>query len=142
MSSTGALNSFKKSYGPAYQTHSGAGTNSVTGGFGHDVNCKSQLQTQETLMARQANQEFLMTSSVSMKFPETSSYYSSKIKEFKPNQNRKEMILNAKKAEFQGQLIDSSIKFSRDERNNKVTYNNNAGGGGDKDLIYNISSKK
>ena len=93
-------------------------------------------------MARKANQEVLMTSSVSMKFPESSSYYSSKIKEFKPNQNRKEMILNAKKAEFQGQLIDSSIKFSMDERNNRVAYNNNAGGGGDKDLIYNVKSNK
>ena len=48
------------------------------------------------------------------------------------------MILSAKKAEFQGQLIDSSIKFSMDERNNRVAYNNNAGGGGEKDLIYNV----
>ena len=52
------------------------------------------------------------------------------------------MILAAKKADFQGQLVDSSIKFSLDERNNRMAYNNNAGGGGDQDLIYNMKAKK
>ena len=37
------------------------------------------------LMVRKANQEVLMTSSVSMKFPESSPYNSGKITEFKPN---------------------------------------------------------
>ena len=83
-----------------------------------------------------------MTSSVNMKFPENSAYNSGKPRAFKPNQNRKEMIINAKKADFQGSLLDSSIKFTMDERNNRVAYNNNAGGGGDKDLIYNIQAKK
>jgi len=41
-----------------------------------------------------------MTSSVSMKFPENSPYNSGKAMKFKPNQNRKEMILAAKKADF------------------------------------------
>ena len=43
----------------------------------------------------------LTTSSVKIKFPENSPYnVNVKAKEFKPNQNRKEMILNAKKADF------------------------------------------
>ena len=29
-----------------------------------------------------------------------------------------------------------------DERNNRVAYNNNAGGGGDKDLIYNVKENR
>ena len=135
-----AMMSMTGGSGAALQTYSGG--NSVTGGFGHDANNKSQLSNKETLMARKANQEVLMTSSVSMKFPESSPYNSGKITEFKPNQTRKEMILAAKKAEFQGQLIDSSIKFSMDERNNRVAYNNNAGGGGEKDLIYNVKANK
>ena len=49
-----------------------------------------------------------------MKFPENSPYNSGKGKEFKPNQNRKEMILNAKKAEFQSQLMGSSFRFTMD----------------------------
>ena len=52
------------------------------------------------------------------------------------------MILNAKKADFQGQLMNSSVKFTFDERNNRVAYNNNAGGGGEKDLIYNVKAAK
>jgi hypothetical protein len=52
------------------------------------------------------------------------------------------MIINAKKAEFQGQLMNSSLKFNHDDRANRVTYNNAAGGGGDKDLIYKVSSAK
>ena len=38
--------------------------------------------------------------------------------------------------------MNSSVKFTFDEKNNKLGYNNNAGGGGDRDLIYNIQSKK
>ena len=79
-----------------------------------------------------------MTSSVNMKFPSNSPYNAGKPGGFKPNQNRKDMIISAKKADFQGQLLDSSIKMTLDERNNRMTYNNNAGGGGDSDLIYNI----
>ena len=41
-----------------------------------------------------------MTSSVGLKFPQNSPYNSGKARAFKPNQNRKEMILNAKKADF------------------------------------------
>ena len=52
------------------------------------------------------------------------------------------MILSAKKADFQGQLLNSSIKMTFDERNNEVGYNNNAGGGGDRDLIYNLKANK
>lgn len=74
-----------------------------------------------------------------MKYPENSPYNSGKnAKEFKPNQNRKEMIINAKKAEFQGQLMASSVKFNHDEKSNRLSYNNSMGGGGEKDLIYNV----
>ena len=52
------------------------------------------------------------------------------------------MIINAKKAEFQGQLMNSSVRFTLDDKNNRVSYNNNAGGGGEKDLIYNIKTAK
>ena len=87
--------------------------------------------------------QVLNTSSVKMKFPENSPYNANvKAKEFKPNQNRKEMIINAKKADFQGYLMNSSVKFTLDEKNNKMGYNNNAGGGGEKDLIYNIKARK
>lgn len=133
----GASNGFAKSHASGF-----AGGRSVTGGFGLEGPSKSQLANLETQLAAQQNQEFLMTSSVSMKFPANSPYNSGKAREFKPNQNRKELILNAKKADFQGQLIDSSIKFSLDERNNLMGYNNNAGGGGDKDLIYNVKAQK
>ena len=51
-------------------------------------------------------------------------------------------MMGAKKAEFQGQLMNSSLKFNMDAKNNKMTYNNNAGGGGDKDLIYNVKMAK
>ena len=97
----------------------------------------------DALVARKQNMQNLTTSSVSMKFPENSPYNACRLKEqFKPNQNRKEMILNAKKADFQGQLLNSSVKFTFDERNNRMTYNNNAGGGGEKDLIYNVKPTK
>ena len=116
--------------------------NSVTGAFGHDRNAGSIIESAETSILRKQNQQKLMNSSVQMKFPENSPYNVGRIKEFKPNQNRKEMILGAKKADFQGQLMNSSVRFTFDEKNNKVGYNNNAGGGGERDLIYNIQSKK
>lgn len=77
-----------------------------------------------------------------MKFPVNSPYNSGKGIQFKPNQNRKEMIINAKKAEFQGQLLNSSLKFNHDSKSNSMAYNNSAGGGGDKDLIYNIKAER
>jgi len=86
----------------------------------------------------------LHNSNVKMNFPANSPYHanSSKTKEHKPNANRKEMIINAKKADFQGQLKNSSVKFTFDEKNNKMAYNNNAGGGGNSDLIYNVKATK
>ena len=48
---------------------------------------------------------------------------------------------NAKKAEFQGQLRNSSVRFTHDANNNRVSYNNCAGGGSDQDLVYNIKSE-
>ena len=52
------------------------------------------------------------------------------------------MIVNAKKAEFQGQLKNSSLRFNLDTKNNKLTYNNNISGGvGDpKELVYNTNA--
>lgn len=38
--------------------------------------------------------------------------------------------------------MNSSVRFTLDEKNNRMSYNNNAGGGGEKDLIYNIKSAK
>ena len=90
---------------------------------------------------RAQNKQNLTVSSVRMKYPENSPYNSGKNKEFKPNQNRKEMIINAKKAEFQGQLMASSVRFTHDANNNRLGYNNAAGGGGDKDMIYNVRSQ-
>ena len=124
-------------------SQTGGNNNSVTGGgFGHDLGSGMSLANKEALQVRKQNQEILMTSSVNMKFPENSAYNAGKPVEFKPTQNRKEMILSAKKADFQGQLLDSSVKFTLDERNNRMAYNNNAGGGGDKDLIYNIKANQ
>jgi len=52
-------------------------------------------------MARKINQANLTTSSVKIKFPENSpGSNTSKDLAFKPNQNRKETIINAKKADF------------------------------------------
>ena len=50
--------------------------------------------------ASNANKQVLTASSVKMTFPQNSPYNSGKDRNFKPNQNRKETILNAKKAEF------------------------------------------
>ena len=72
------------------------------------------IPTNDAILARKHNEQHLRTSSIKMKFPENSPYNSSKGKEFKPNQNRKDMILNAKKAEFQSQLMGSSFKFTLD----------------------------
>ena len=75
--------------------------NSVTGAFGHDRGLNaSAIESNETSMIRKQNQQKLMNSSVQMKFPENSPYNIGRVKEFKPNQNRKEMILGAKKADF------------------------------------------
>jgi len=86
----------------------------------------------------------LHNSNIKMKFPDNSPYHanSGKTKEHKVNANRKEMMINAKKADFQGQLKNSSVKFTFDEKNNKMSYNNNAGGGGNSDLIYNMKANR
>ena len=57
-------------------------------------------ENQDVVEQRKRNQQTLQTSSVNMKFPANSPYNSGKGVQFKPNQNRKEMIINAKKAEF------------------------------------------
>jgi len=55
----------------------------------------------EAVLARKANAATIANSSVKMKFPENSPYCQGKSqKEFKPTQNRKELLVNAKKAEF------------------------------------------
>jgi len=106
--------------------------NSVTGG-----------QNLESEQQRKQNKESMSQSHVKMKFPENSPYNSGKANtEFKPNQNRKELLINAKRAEFQGQLRNSSLKFTLDEKNNLVSYNNCAGGGGKDDMIYSVKSSK
>lgn len=91
--------------------------------------------------ARNVNKQVLTTSSVKMKFPENSPYNAGKGQGFKPNQNRKEAILNAKKAEFQSDLMKSSFRFTFDERNRNVQYNNNAGGGGEKDQVFSMTNE-
>ena len=68
------------------------------------------------LSARAANKQIADKSSVKMKFPENSPYSAGKGANFKPNQNRKEAIIGAKKAEFQAELMKSSVKFTFDER--------------------------
>ena len=55
----------------------------------------------EAVLARKQNAATIANSSVKMKFPENSPYNVGKSqKEFKPTQNRKELLHNAKKAEF------------------------------------------
>mmetsp|Transcript_29491 Transcript_29491/g.39230 ORF Transcript_29491/g.39230 Transcript_29491/m.39230 type:complete len:228 (+) Transcript_29491:644-1327(+) len=106
--------------------------NSVTG--------RSDL---EAFLARKQNAATLQTSSVKMKFPENSAYNNGKSQsDFKPNQNKKELLSSAKKADFQGQLLNSSVRFTLDENNNRLTYNNCAGGSADKDLVYNIKASR
>lgn len=96
----------------------------------------------DAMAARNANKQIADKSSVKMKFPENSPYNSaSKGHTFKPNQNRKEAIIGAKKAEFQAELLKSSFKFTFDERMKALQYNNNAGGGGDKDMIYQMKAE-
>jgi len=38
--------------------------------------------------------------------------------------------------------LNSSLKFNHDTKSNNMSYNNSAGGGGDKDLIYNIKAER
>lgn len=69
---------------------SNSSRNSVTGSL-----------AMEAVLARKANAATIANSSVKMKFPENSPYCQGKSqKEFKPTQNRKELLVNAKKAEF------------------------------------------
>ena len=77
-----------------------------------------------------------------MKFPQNSPYNSGKSQaNFKVNQNRNELLMGARKADFQSQLLNSSLRFTLDERNNKMSYNNRAGGT-EADMIYNIKHAK
>ena len=79
---------FSKSHANTFMSNSTR--NSVTG--------RSDI---DAIMARKQNAATIANSSVKMKFPENSPYNQGKSqKEFKPNQNRKELLVNAKKAEF------------------------------------------
>ena len=76
-----------------------------------------------------------------MKLPENSPYIGTQKKEFKPNHNNADLIKSGKKADFQGQLIDSSIKFNMDKTSMKMKYANSASGGnGDNDMVYNVKA--
>ena len=133
-------NGFSKSHAQSF-ANSPSNRSTVTGAFGHDININQS--NADVVEARQKNMLAIKNSSVKMKFPENSPYNANnRDLKFKPNQNRKEMILNAKKADFQGYLLNSSVKFTMDQRNNKMSYNNSAGGGGEKDMIYNLKSRK
>ena len=53
------------------------------------------------------------------------------------------MIKSGKKADFQGQLIDSSIRFNRDQKSMEMRYANSASGGhGDNDMVYNVKANR
>ena len=71
-----------------------------------------------------------------MKFPENSPYNKINSQAFKPNDCQPN---GGKKAEFQGHLIDSSVKFTLDPRNNKFNYNSSpCGKGGDQDYVQKV----
>ena len=59
------------------------------------------------------------------KLPENSPYTKGRsAANFKPDHHS---VQGAKKADFQQHLIDSSIRFTRDPRNNQVNYNSSPG---------------
>ena len=85
----------------------------------------------------------MQSSSVNMKYPQNSPYVSKEnAREFKVNENKVETMLKAEKAQFQGQLKKSTIRLNLDDKNNKLTYNNNnsSPNGSPKDLVYNTNA--
>ena len=85
----------------------------------------------------------MQSSSVNMKYPQNSPYVSKEnAREFKVNENKVETMLKAEKAQFQGQLKKSTIRLNLDDKNNKLTYNNNnsSANGSPKDLVYNTNA--
>ena len=50
---------------------------------------------------------------------------------------------SGKKADFQGQLLDSSVKFNMDKKAQQMKYANNASGGhGESDMVYNVKADR
>ena len=79
------------------------------------------------------NRDKVEKGNFSMKFPENSPYNTGKKAAFKPNEMQP---LGGKKSDFQGHLLETSFKHSRDPRNNKFNYNSSPSGAkGDQDFI-------
>lgn len=128
---------FNKSFTTSFTTPSQpTTTRNATSFFSH----QNSTAKENDAFASEIKQT-LTVSSVQMKFPRDNYAENNKAAAFKPNANRKELIEGAPKADFQGQLMASSVKFTCDERNNRVNYNNSAGGGGDRDMIYNLPAE-
>ena len=78
-----------------------------------------------------------------MKFPKNSPYLGTEKVQFKPNHQNTELLKKGKKADFQGQLIDSSIRFNMDKKASQLGYANKASAGGnEQDMVYNVKSDR
>ena len=97
----------------------------------------------EAYQARLINAEKYNGSSLNIKNPKGSPYIGTEKKEFKPNHNNTDLMKSGKKADFQGQLLDSSVKFNLDKKAMQMKYANNASGGhGESDMVYNVKADR
>ena len=70
----------------------------------------------EAYQARLINAEKYNGSNLQIQNPQNSPYIGTEKKQFKPNHNNSDLLRSGKKADFQGQLVDSSIRFNHDKK--------------------------